>query len=167
LLNPQGIRKPAYFAYKYLHALDGKSLATNDPQAILSTKDGNVTAVIWEFEQPDQKVSNRSFYTKVIPSHPAAPVHLRLTHLATNASYHLEVHRTGFHANDAYTAYIELGSPRNLTEAEIAHLNDLTRDLPETNEVVRSGADGTVDATFPMNTNDIVLVKLRRNHVAE
>jgi hypothetical protein len=78
LLNPQGIRKPAYFAYKYLHALDGYSLATNDPQAMLSAKDGNVTAVIWDFEQPDQKVSNRSFYTKVIPSHPAAPVHLRL-----------------------------------------------------------------------------------------
>ena len=69
LLNPQGIRKPAYFAYKYLHALQGDSLATNDPQAMLSTKDGNVAAVIWNFEQPDQKVSNRSFYTKVIPSH--------------------------------------------------------------------------------------------------
>src|ERR1035437_2200702 len=46
LLNPEGIRKPAYFAYKYLHALDGDSLATSDPQAMLSTKDGNVSAVI-------------------------------------------------------------------------------------------------------------------------
>src|SRR5450631_4457983 len=148
LLNPEGIRKPAYFAYKYLHALDGNSLATNDPRAMLSTKDGNVTAVIWDFEQPDRKVSNRSFYTKVIPSRPAAPVHLRLTHLAVDASYHLEVHRTGFHANDAYTAYIELGSPQELTEAQIAHLNDLTRDLPETNKVVHSGADGTVEVTL-------------------
>jgi len=167
LLNPQGIRKPAYFAYKYLNALRGDSLATNDPQAMLSTKDGNVTAVIWNFEQPDQKVSNRSFYTKVIPSHPAAPVHLRLTHLATNASYHLELHRTGFHANDAYTAYIELGSPQKLTEEQIAHLNDLTRDLPETDKVVRSGADGTVDTTIPMNSNDIVLVKLVNRHAAK
>jgi len=166
LLNPQGIRKPAYFAYKYLNALRGDSLATNDPQAMLSTKDGNVTAVIWNFEQPDQKVSNRSFYTKVIPSHPAAPVHLRLTHLATNASYHLELHRTGFHANDAYTAYIELGSPQKLTEEQIAHLNDLTRDLPETDKVVRSGDDGTVDTTILMNSNDIVLVKLVNHQAA-
>jgi xylan 1,4-beta-xylosidase len=163
LLNPQGIRKPAYFAYKYLHALDGNSLATNDPQAMLSTKDGNVTAVIWDFEQPDQKASNRSFYTKVIPSHPAVPVHFHLTHLAKNAAYHLEVNRTGFHANDAYTAYIELGSPQKLSEAQIAHLSDLTQDLPETDKVVRSGAEGTIDATFPMNSNDIVLVKLVRN----
>jgi xylan 1,4-beta-xylosidase len=166
LLNPQGIRKPAYFAYKYLNALRGDSLATNDPQAMLSTEDGNVTAVIWNFEQPDQKVSDRSFYTKVIASHPAAPVHLHLTHVAANAWYHLAVNRTGFHANDAYTAYIELGSPQKLTEEQIAHLNDLTRDLPETDKVVRSGADGTVDTTIPMNSNDIVLVKLVNCHAA-
>jgi len=167
LLNPQGIRKPAYFAYKYLNALGGNSLATNDPQAMLSAKDGNVTAVIWDFEQADQKVSNRSFYTKVIPSHPAAPVHLRLTHLAANAPYRLEVYRTGFHANDAYTAYLELGSPKELTGAQIAHLNDLTRDAPETNKVGRSGPDGAVDTTFPMNSNDVVLVKLRRNQAGK
>ena len=166
LLNPEGIRKPAYFAYKYLHALDGDSLATSDPQAMLSTKDGNVTAVIWDFEQPDQKVSNRSFYTKVIPSHPAVPVHLRLTHLAANVSYHLVVHRTGFHSNDAYTAYIELGSPQKLTEAQVAQLSGLTRDLPETDKVVRSGADGTVEVTLSMNSNDIVLVKLWQNKEA-
>jgi len=89
LVNPQGIRKPAFFAYKYLNALRGDSLTTSDPQAMLSTKDGNVTAVIWDFEQPDQKASNRSFYTKVIPSHPAAPVQLRVTRVAPNTTYNL------------------------------------------------------------------------------
>lgn len=163
LLNPQAIRKPAYFAYKYLHALLGDSLATNDSQAMFSGKDGNVAAVIWDFEQPDQRVSNRSFYTKVIASHPAAPVHLRLTHLAANTPYHLELHRTGFHANDAYTAYIELGSPRELTQVQIAQLNGLTQDLPETDKVVRSDTGGTVEITFAMNSNDIVLVKLVRS----
>jgi xylan 1,4-beta-xylosidase len=162
LLNPQGIRKPAYFAYKYLHALEGDSLAANDPQAMLSTKDGNVEAVIWDFEQPKQKVSNRSFYTKLIPSHPAAPVNLHFTHLAANASYNLKVYRTGFHANDAYTAYIELGSPKELTEAQIGHLNDITRDLAETDKVNRSSSGGIVNITLPMNSNDIVLVKLAR-----
>jgi xylan 1,4-beta-xylosidase len=93
-------------------------------------------------------------------------VNLRLTHLAANGSYNLEVHRTGFHSNDAYTAYIELGSPQELTEAQVAQLSRLTRDLPETDKVVRSGADGTVEVTLPMNSNDIVLVKLWRNKAA-
>jgi len=86
LLNPQGIRKSAFFAYKYLNALLGDSVATSDPQAMLSTKGGNVTAVVWDFEQPDQKLSNRSFYTKVVASHPAATVKLRATHLVPNTA---------------------------------------------------------------------------------
>jgi len=162
LLNPEGIRKPAYFAYKYLHALQGSSLATSDSQAMVSTQDGNVVAVIWDFEQPDQTVSNRSFFTKVVPSKPAAPVQLRVTHLAPNAAFRLEVHRTGFHANDAYTAYLEMGSPKELTGGQVANLNKLTRDLPVTDKVMRSGAEGTIELSIPMNSNDIVLVKLLR-----
>jgi len=162
LLNPQGIRKPAFFAYKYLHALHGNSLATSDPQAMLSVKDGSFAAVIWDFEQPDQKVSNRSFYTKPIPAHAAAPVELRITHLEPNKTYYLEVHRTGYHSNDAYSAYIEMGSPRELTAEQVAHLNELTRDLPETDKFMRSGPTGTVELTVPMNSNDTVLVKLER-----
>jgi len=166
LLNPQGIRKPAFFAYKYLHALQGDSLKSNDQQAMLATQDGNVAAVIWEFEQPDQKVSNRSFYTKLIVNHPAAPLRLYVAHLAPNTAYQLEVHRTGYRANDAYSAYIEMGSPRELTAAQIAHLNELTRDLPETYKTVRSGSDGTVDLSIPMNSNDVVLVTLKRSQGA-
>ena len=72
------------------------------------------------------------------------------------------MYRTGFHANDAYTAYLEMGSPKELTAAQVAHLNELTRDLPETDKAVRSNSVGTVDFSIPMNSNDIVLVKLER-----
>ena len=116
--------------------------------------------LIWGFEQPDQKVSNRSFYTKPIPSHAAAPVQLQLTHLVPNADYRLEVHRTGYHANDAYSAFIEMGSPKELSVAQIEHLKELTRDLPETDNAVRSGPTGTVEFAVPMNSNDVVLVKV-------
>lgn len=165
LMNPQGIRKPAYFAYKYLHALQGDTVKTSDAQAMLSTKGGNVTGVIWDFEQPDQKVSNRSFYTKPIPSHSAAPVKLLVTGLTPNATYHLELHRTGYHKNDAYTAYLEMGSPQTLTGEQIAKLNDLTRDTPEIDKVVKSGKDGAVEVTISMNSNDIVLIKVVRNQM--
>lgn len=37
----------------------------------------------------------------------------------------------------------------------------------QSDKIVRSGADGTIDTTFPMNCNDIVLVKLMRNQAAE
>ncbi len=162
LLNPQGIRKPAFFAYKYLHALQGESIRTTDPQAMLATKDGNIAAVLWDFEQPDQKVSNRSFYTKLIPNHSAAPLQVQVTHLEPDAAYRVQLHRTGFHANDAYSAYIEMGSPTNLTAEQAEHLNALTRDLPETDKIVRTGSAGTLELTLPINSNDILLLKLER-----
>lgn len=160
LLNPEGIRKPAYFAYKYLHALQGDSIATSDPQAMLSAKDGNFSGVIWDFEQPDQKLSNRPFYTRVVPNHPAGAVHLQVSHLARNSKYHLKIFRTGYHANDAYTSYLEMGSPKQLSSDQLKILQDLTRDLPETDRQVESGSSGTVGITLPMKSNDIVLVEL-------
>ena len=139
---------------------------TVSPRAIrrrlLATKGGDFTAVIWDFEPPNQKVSNRPFYTKVIPAHPAAPVQVQVTHLAPGAAYRVQVYRTGYHANDAYSAYIEMGSPKELNAAQITHLNELTRDLPVTDNIVHSSPDGTVEIAFPMNSNDIVLLKLVR-----
>ena len=122
-----------------------------------------ITAVLWDFEQPDQKVSNRSFYTKLISNHAAAPVLLQITHLQPNAAYRVEVHRTGYRANDAYSGYIEMGSPTNLTAEQVERLNGLTRDLPETDKIARSGSDGSLQLTVPMNSNDIVLVKLEHD----
>src|SRR5690348_3633544 len=162
LLNREGIRKPAFFAYKYLNALQGASIATSDSQALLATDRGNLTAVLWDFEQPVQTVSNRPFYTKVVAAHPAAPVHLEVKQLAPRTKYHLEIFRTGYHANDAYSAYLEMGAPKDLTAEQLTNLTALTRDLPETDRVVRSGADGKVEIAVPMRSNDIVLVKLLR-----
>ena len=161
LLNPQGVRKPAYFAYKYLHALQGEAVVCEDPQAMLATDGKNFEAVLWDFEQPQQAVSNRPFFGKVVPSHPAADVAMKVKNLAPNTAYRLHIYRTGFHSNDAYTAYLEMHSPKNLTPAQLAHLTELTRDQPEADRSVRSGRDGAVDISIPMSSNDIVLVTLR------
>jgi xylan 1,4-beta-xylosidase len=161
LLNREGIRKPSFFAYKYLHTLQGDTIASNDAQAMLATDGKNFEAVVWDFEQPKQNVSNRPFFTKVVLAHPAKPVVLTVMHLVPGADYRLEVHRTGYHSNDAYTAYLEMGAPKDLTAAQLAHLNELTRDLPQKDQIVHSGKDGNVKFTIPMNSNDIVLVTLR------
>lgn len=163
LLNREGIRKPAFFAYKYLHALRGNAISSDDPQVMMATEGGNFMAVVWDFEQPQQAVSNRPFYTKVIPSHTAAPVQLKVTGLAAGTAYRVEVHRTGFHANDAYSAYLEMGSPKDLTPTQIVRLNELTRDVPEREQMVRSGRDGSAEIDVTMNSNDIVLITLRLN----
>jgi xylan 1,4-beta-xylosidase len=75
-------------------------------------------------------------------------------------SYRLKVHRTGFRSNDAYSAYIEMGAPKNLKPAQLEELKRLTRDLPETERVVRVDKSCSYKFLLPMRSNDIVLVTL-------
>jgi xylan 1,4-beta-xylosidase len=164
LMNREGIRKPAYFAYKYLHALQGKTMPTADGQAMVAYEDvsnrAEVSAVLWDFEQPEQKVSNHPFYTHVVENHAAAPIKLRVAHLKPGYSYSYRVFRTGFRANDAYSAYLEMGSPKALSAEQLETLQGLTRDVPEKSDVVSAGEDGSVEIEVPMRSNDIVLVKM-------
>src|SRR4030095_13927313 len=68
LMNREGIRKPAWFAYKYLKALNGNEISTADPQSWASIDGQKTSAIIWDWEQPRQEPSNRPFFTKVLPA---------------------------------------------------------------------------------------------------
>ena len=161
LLNREGIPKPAYFAYKYLHAVQGNEITLQDSQAFAAVDNGNVSAVIWGFQQPQQKVSNRPFYSRIVPATPAPSLHVSVRNLSSGV-YRLEVHRTGFRANDAYSAYLDMGAPRELTLTQLDRLNLLTRDLPEIDRVVRVGKKGSYAFSLPMRSNDVVFVTLER-----
>jgi xylan 1,4-beta-xylosidase len=159
LINREGIRKPAFFAYKYLQAVRGKEIPSSDKESMLATDGVSTSALIWEWEQPEQKVSNRPFYTKLVPASAAPTARLNFKHVAAG-EYRVEVKRTGFRANDAYSAYIEMGAPTALSADQLKKLQDLTRDVPETNRKVTVGASGEYSLDVPMRTNDVVLVVL-------
>jgi xylan 1,4-beta-xylosidase len=161
LLNREGVRKSAYFAYKYLHAVQGNKLVAKDPQVFAAAGNGSVSAVIWDFQQPQQNVSNRPFYRRIVPASPAASLDLKVSSL-NSGSYRLKVHRTGYRANDPYSAYIDMGAPTDLTAAQLEQLNALTRDLPEVDRVIRVGQDGSCEFSVPMRSNDVVLVTLEK-----
>lgn len=156
LMNREGIRKASWFAYKYMNQLRGAEIATGDAEALATTSAGKTNVLLWAWRQPAQSVSNRPFFTRVQPTTALAPAQLRLAGLAPG-SYRVTVRRTGFKANDAYTRYLELGSPRDLTTAQVAEMQAMTRDLPETVRTVRVGKDGRYAVTVPMRANDVVL----------
>ncbi|QUD89378.1 GH39 family glycosyl hydrolase [Phenylobacterium montanum] len=159
LLTREGVRKPAYFAYRYLHAVRGREIACADDRVFAAVDDDRVAALVYDWTQPDQKVSNRPFYTRLHPSAPAAPARLRLAGLRPGA-YRLRVRRTGYRANDAYSRYLDMGAPQALEPTELKALQDLTRDLPETDRIVQIARGETLSVDLPVRTNDIVLVEL-------
>jgi xylan 1,4-beta-xylosidase len=88
-------------------------------------------------------------------------VQLSVSHLKSGG-YKLTVHRIGYRANDAYSAYIDMGAPKDLSPAQLGQLRSLTRDVPETNRVVRVGTSGSYELSVPMHSNDVVLVTLEK-----
>lgn len=160
LMTKDGIRKASWFAYKYLNALTGQEIPTPDTQVWAATDNGSVNAVIWDFQLPDQKGrSNGTFFSKLVPNAAAAPVKLTLNGL-TAGRYRLKIHRTGYKTNDAHSLYIEMGSPADLSAAQLASLQNATRDLPERDQTVTVGQNGKTVVSLNMHSNDIVLVSL-------
>jgi xylan 1,4-beta-xylosidase len=167
LLNPQGIRKPAYFAYKYLHQLGERVIDTHDPQSTATGEAGEVGAAVkvlaWHYAPPAQPVSDRPYFTKVHPVSELAPLAIEFAHLPPG-SYLARIQRTGFERNDAYTAYLKLGAPPQLTPAQVDELHALTRDEPEL-QTLRVDGSGTAQLTVPLREYDVLLVDLQRARV--
>ncbi|CAN5475181.1 cellulase family glycosylhydrolase [soil metagenome] len=160
LMNPQGIRKPAWFAYKYLNQLGDKAIKVADAESYVTGDHGGVQALVWAFRQPVQDKSNRPYYTKVQPTHDVEPVSLDLKGLKPGR-YDVQIFRTGFQANDAYTAYLELGSPKTLTDPQVRGLQALTADKPET-RTLTIGETGAASIAVTLRANDVVLIKVAR-----
>ena len=159
LMTRDGVRKPAWFAYKYLHALQGNEIPSAD-DAVLASADGRkVSVLVWDWQHREQPTSNGVFFGKPVPAIDARPVQLDLSHLAPG-DYRVQVRRTGYKANDAHTAYLEMGSPSPLDVEQLRKLQDLTRDLSEVDRVVRVGRDGRLHWKLAMRSNDVALVTL-------
>jgi len=154
-----GIRKPSWFAYKYLNAVRGQAIPAADKQVWAAVDNGSVAALVWDFQQPHQPVSNRSFYGRIVPNGPAAPVALTLANVKPGR-YRLRLQRTGYRHNDPYSAWIGMGKPEKLSAEQVARLNELTRDLPEVDRTITVAANGTAKVDVPLQSNDIVLVTL-------
>jgi xylan 1,4-beta-xylosidase len=161
MMTRDGIRKPVWFAFKYLAALKGRELPVSDPSCWASTDAGEVRAVIWDWRNPDQKVSNRSFFGKPQPARELEPASISLRGLALGR-YRLSLHRTGYQANDAHTAYLRMGAPKDLDATQLQRLQEMTRDLPESEREVRVGPDGRLALQLQLRTHDVVQLRLDR-----
>ena len=161
LMTREGIRKPAWFAYKYLAALQGRELPTGDAFSWAATDGRQLRAIVWDWRQPDQRSSNRGFFGRVQPAHDVGTATVELHHLPPGR-YALTQHRTGYLANDAHTRYLQMGSPGELSAPQQAELQALTADRPALSREIRIGASGAARLTVKLRSHDVVLLSLRR-----
>ena len=166
LMNYQGIRKPSFFAYKFLAALGDTDLASNDPQSWITIGDDkSIQALFWNYTAiaapgtGQSQEPNQVFYKREQPAQPAPATELKITSIP-NGSYTLNVYRTGYKQNDAYTTYLAMGSPNQLTRAQVAALQQSASGAPTETRIVTIG-NHIFEQKFEMHQNDTVLVTLK------
>jgi xylan 1,4-beta-xylosidase len=163
LMNYQGIRKPGYFAYKFLAQLGTEDLVCEDRQSWVTRKrDGSVQALLWDFQPMATPAgqNNQHYFRGERPASAASELNLRVRNLLAG-QYELQVYRVGYRHNDAFTEYIRMGSPAQLTRHQVATLQAAASGKPEETRTINVKPDGRLELKLPMSANDVVLVELK------
>lgn len=162
LINLQGIKKPAFFAYQFLNQLGTVELNNSDQQSwICRNQRGGVQALFYNLTDPrgTNVASDWEVFREIIVPNPVPPVKLRLTSLKPG-SYHLQVYRIGFEQNDAYTAYLKMGAPSQLSPAQVRQLKAQSSGEPSEEADANINFSGQWERDFPMHDNEVVFVTL-------
>ncbi|HEY4150709.1 MAG TPA: hypothetical protein VGM41_17345 [Chitinophagaceae bacterium] len=161
-MNYQDIKKPAYYAYKYLNELGNTELQCADSSAMVC-KDGNggVQALVWNFtiDHPGDSVNNQVFYKRLLPSKALPPVEFKL-HGLKPGKYNVRIYKTGYQANDPYSAYFEMGSPSQLTLAQVKMLKQQDADDPIEQGTVTVNTSGNFEKQLDIRQNDVFLIRI-------
>ena len=165
LMNVDGVRKPAAFAYAFLAHLYDAELPVSTPR-VLATKDGtNARVLLWNYEPPKADAPNVPFYQQDIPADPRPEEVLSFSGL-TEGTYRVTRVGTGQHRNDVYAAYLAAGKPTapggHLPADLLGKLRAASSGEPEVLPDLTVGSAGTAEIKLPMRTNDVWLVSVEK-----
>mgnify|MGYP003382052872 CR=1 FL=1 len=165
LLNYQGIAKPAYHAFAFMNKLGGTELATTDSTSwVTRSADGGVQLLLWDFTNthPGDSVNDQVYYLRDLPAKPKGKVRIELTGVPAG-SYTLELSQIGYRVNDAYSTYLSMGRPAQLTRAQVETITALNDGAPLKRELVTIGANGVLSKQLELRENDVFLLRLIRS----
>jgi xylan 1,4-beta-xylosidase len=161
MLNLEGIRKPSFYAFKFLSQLGAQDVATDDARTWVTTSpDGSMQVLAWDYSPvvPPKGQTDQSFYKKELPAQDKGQIELNLDHVK-NGRYKLAIYQTGYKQNDAFSAYVEMGSPNQLTRAQVDALQKVSSGVPST-EMAVTVSGGHFAKTLPLRTNDVYFLTL-------
>lgn len=164
LINYEDLKKPAYYAFKYLNQLGKTELKTADSSAIICKDSHGVQALVWNFtiDHPGDSVHNQVFYKRDLPSKEMPPVDLKIKNLKPGR-YTINIYKTGYGVNDVYTAYYKMGSPSQLTLAQVKLLKKQNSELPISKKIIQVNNSGQFEEKVSIRQNDVVLIKVSRD----
>lgn len=78
--------------------------------------------LLWDTHTlPADSVNNQAYYIRDLPSTSKGKVRIGLSGIA-QGKYKLEIYRVGYKSNDAYSTYLAMGRPTQLTKAQVEQI---------------------------------------------
>lgn len=165
LLNVDGLRKPAFFAYKFLAELYDSQIPIDSSRAIVTKKGSNMKILLWDYSPPKADSPNDPFYARDLPSTDLPDAVLELKGLESGTYNVLRV-GTGWKRNDVFGAYVTLGRPSgdgaHLAPDVLAKLRSASSGKPESLPDLVVDSTGKAEIRLPMRTNDVWLLTLEK-----
>jgi xylan 1,4-beta-xylosidase len=168
LMNTQGIKKPAYFAYQFLNRLGPIELKNGDPMSWATADEKeNVQLLLWDFTYTlPEGVNNQQYYVQDLPAKEKGHIAIKISGLQKDR-YTLRISQVGYKKNDAYSAYIAMGSPAQLTKSQVTALEAEATGRPSRQEEVSVDESGVFAMELPQRENDVYLLELIRGASAQ
>ncbi len=164
LLNTQGINKPAFYSYQLLNKLGKTELVNTDTRSwACKNEQGDVQVLFWDFTNthPGDSANNQVYYVRNLPAKAKGKVRLDLSGIP-EGTYALEVYQVGYHVNDAYTTYLEMGKPGQLTKQQVEQIKEFNDNAPISTGIVKLNAEGKFSREFDLRENDVFFINLIR-----
>ncbi len=161
LMDTHGLRKPAYFAFKYINQLGKTELVNADANSWACKSGDDVQVLLWNYKLLDSKGEpNNSFYKKLTPTEVKEHANIQMENLK-NGDYKVELYCVGYKANYYYTAYVEMGAPKKPDADQFKKLVEAQNDQPVKTSDVKI-TDGKFNLQLDVRENDTYLVKVTR-----
>jgi len=165
LLNYQSIKKPAYYAFQFLSRLGETEIENADKSSWVCTNgNGDIQVLAWDFSPiaPPDNLNDQVYYKRNLPPAPRPPVTVALDHIAPG-TYLQQVYYIGYRQNDAYTAYLDLGAPSQLTKAQVDAISALASGNPAMSRIIplSRGLD-RYELHPQIAANEVCLIVLRK-----
>ena len=162
LLNTQGINKPAFYAYQFLNKLGNTELVNTDSTS-WTCKDskGNIQVLAWDFTNthPGDSVNNQVYYVRDLPSKSKGKLKINIDNVP-QGTYALEVYKVGYRSNDAYSSYLSIGKPSQLTKIQVEQLKKQNDGTPILKEIISVKTGTPFSKEMDIRENDVYFVNL-------
>jgi xylan 1,4-beta-xylosidase len=156
LLNFQGLRKPAFFAYRFLNQLGSQELVSSDAESWVCRDDKGVQVLFWSFRPPLTQESNQVLFKRDLPAKESGPVRISISGLP-KGGYTVNLFKVGYQASDVYTDYLRIGAPRTLSREQVRELASRTDGRPIKTERVQIKSGQVFERDVVLRENDVYL----------